>query len=78
MNSQLTNCVNKKCKSMTIFRNRNPTKSNLFFGPTKLAEMKEFEIFSVTTIDSKLTWAKYISNIQLEQERRLALKKGCK
>ncbi|KAI8518836.1 hypothetical protein Bbelb_020930 [Branchiostoma belcheri] len=51
-----------KCKAMTISRKRNPTRSDLFFGNTRLAEKDELEILGVT-VDKKHTWAKHISNI---------------
>ena len=51
-----------KCKAMTISRKWNPTRFDLFFGSTKLAEKNELEILGVT-VDSKLTWTKHVSNV---------------
>ena len=59
-----------KCKAMTISRKRNPTRLGLQFGTTELAEKEELEILGVT-IDSKLTWAKHISNISSRAGQRL-------
>ena len=53
-----------KCKALTISRKRTPTKLDLLFGHTKLAQKQELEILGVT-IDSKLTLTKHISNISL-------------
>ncbi len=64
-----------KCKAMTISRKRTPTKLDLLFGHTKLAEKEELEILGVA-IDSKLTWTKHISNISSRAGQRLgALKR---
>ena len=59
-----------KCKAMTISRKTNPTRLGLQFGTTELAEKEELEILGVT-IDSKLTWAKHISNISSRAGQRL-------
>ena len=64
-----------KCKAMTISRKRNPTKLDLLFGITKLAEKEELEILGVT-VDSKLTWTKHISNVSSRVGQKLgALRK---
>ena len=59
-----------KCKALTISRKRNPTREDLFFGNTKLAEKDELEILGVT-IDKKLTWTKHISNIAARAGQKL-------
>ena len=59
-----------KCKALTISRRRNPTRLDLLFGSTKLAEKEELEILGVT-IDSKLTWTKHISNITSRAGQKL-------
>ena len=59
-----------KCKALKISRKRNPTRLDLLFGNTKLAEKEELEILGVT-IDIKLTWKKYISNISSRAGQRL-------
>ncbi|XP_019618294.1 PREDICTED: ATP-binding cassette sub-family A member 1-like [Branchiostoma belcheri] len=59
-----------KCKAMTISRKRNPTRSDLFFGNTRLAEKDELDILGVT-VDKKLTWAKHISNIGARAGQKL-------
>ncbi|KAI8518904.1 hypothetical protein Bbelb_021610 [Branchiostoma belcheri] len=59
-----------KCKAMTISRKRNPTRSDLFFGNTRLAEKDELEILGVT-VDKKHTWAKHISNIGARAGQKL-------
>ncbi|KAI8502616.1 hypothetical protein Bbelb_193180 [Branchiostoma belcheri] len=59
-----------KCKAMTISRKRNPTRSDLFFENTRLAEKDELEILGVT-VDKKLTWAKHISNIGARAGQKL-------
>ena len=51
-----------KCKALTISKIRKPTRLDLIFGNTKLAEKEELEILGVT-IDNKLTWIKHISHI---------------
>ncbi|PIK40190.1 putative RNA-directed DNA polymerase from mobile element jockey-like [Apostichopus japonicus] len=64
-----------KCKALTISRKRNPTKLDLMFGNSKLAEKEELEILGVT-IDSKLTWAKHISKASSRAGQKLgALRK---
>ncbi|XP_071823189.1 uncharacterized protein [Apostichopus japonicus] len=57
-------------KALTISRKRNPTKLDLMFGNTKLAEKEELEILGVT-IDSKLTWAKHISKVSSRAGQKL-------
>ena len=47
---------------MTISRKRNPTRRDLFFGSTKLAEKNELEILGVA-VDCKLTGTKHVSKI---------------
>ena len=59
-----------KCKAMTISRKRNPTRLDLLFGSTTLAEKDSLEILGAT-IDSKLTWAKHISNIASRAGQKL-------
>ncbi|CAH1244388.1 Hypp7294 [Branchiostoma lanceolatum] len=55
---------------MAISCKRCPTKTDLFYGNTMLAENDELEILGVTT-DSKLTWTKHISNIAAKAGQRL-------
>jgi hypothetical protein len=59
-----------KCKAMTISRRRNPSKLGLHFGDCQLTERDELDILGVT-VDSKLTWAKHISNITARAGQRL-------
>ena len=59
-----------KCKALTISRKRNPTRLDLQFGSTKLAEKDELEILGVT-IDNKLTWKKHISNVSSRAGQKL-------
>ncbi len=59
-----------KYKAMNISRKRAPTKLDVLFGHTKLAEKQELEILSIT-MDSKLTWTKHISNISSRAGQRL-------
>ena len=61
-----------------IVKGRQPTKLDLLFGTTKLAEKEELEILGVR-VDSKLTWTKHISNVssragQMGAMRRVANK----
>ncbi|XP_072018264.1 uncharacterized protein [Amphiura filiformis] len=51
-----------KCKAVTISRKRDPTKLDLLYGTTRLAEKEELEILGVT-VDSKLTWTKHTSTV---------------
>ena len=68
-----------KCKVMTIFRERIPTRPQFQFGSIPLAVMNELEILGFT-IDSKLTWTKHVSNTtwsagkKLGALRRVAIK----
>ena len=56
---------------MTISRKRNPTKLDLLFGTTKLAEKEELEIMGVA-VDSKLTWTNTcISNVSYRVGQKL-------
>ena len=59
-----------ECKAMTISRKMNPTRLDLLFGRTTLAEMDELEILGVT-IDSKLIWTKHISNVASRAGQKL-------
>ena len=59
-----------KCKATTISRKRNPTRLDLLFGGTILAETNELVILGVT-IDSKLTWKKHVCNIASRAGQKL-------
>ena len=59
-----------KCKALTISRKRQPTRTDLYFGNTKLNEVEELDILGVT-IDKKMTWNKHISNISARAGQHL-------
>ena len=59
-----------ECKAMTISRKLNPTRPDLLFGSTKLAEKNELEILGVT-VDCKLIWTKHFSNIDARAGQKL-------
>ena len=64
-----------ECKALTNSRKRNPTRVDLFFGSTKLAEKNELELLGVT-VDCKLIWTKHVSSIDARAGQKLgALRK---
>ena len=61
-----------KCKTMTTSSKRNPTRRELFFGSTKLAEKNKLEILGVA-VDCKLIGTKHVSKSLQERSRSLEL-----
>ena len=59
-----------KFKAMTVSKKSNSTRSDVFSGDIKLPYEDGQEILSVT-VDSKLTWNKYISNITTRAGQKL-------
>ena len=59
-----------KCKAMTLSRKRQPSRTDLYFGATKISEVDELEILGVT-VDKRLTWNTHISNISSRAGQRL-------
>ncbi|CAJ1069817.1 hypothetical protein Bbelb_118400 [Xyrichtys novacula] len=64
-----------KCKAIILSKKRNPSRSDLFFGTTKITLSEQMEVLGLS-IDSKLTWTSHLSNICRRAGQRLgALRK---
>ena len=55
---------------MNTSRKRNPTRRELFFGSTKLAEKNDLEILGVA-VDCKLIGTKHVSKIAATAKQKL-------